>query len=299
MGKKKKYVPIEPDQKLPLIDCHCHIPWEPVPKEMTESYEEQYQNFLQAGGKKIIISSIDWESLQWMLKFLPNHPKCKLTAGFSPQTFVFSTDPELSANFSKWKDFILENPEKYIGIGEIGLDFHYAKTLDQRNKQIDGFREILRSTNHLNKPYILHVRNPGQNDGDPEHPEHKYNQNDSANLVIVKVLKEEGISPNRVMWHCFNGPKEWGIKLSQQGFMLSVITATYRNKKMRSYTKDVPIENLLAETDSYWQHPLKYGEINIPLNVKYSIAAIAYGHNMEQQEVALKILENAKKFFKI
>ena len=41
------------------------------------------------------------------------------------------------------------------------------------------------------------------------------------------------------------------------------------------------------------------GGFNEPANVKYAVAAIAYVNEMEQQEVAEKVLENAKKFFGI
>ena len=41
------------------------------------------------------------------------------------------------------------------------------------------------------------------------------------------------------------------------------------------------------------------GAYNTPANVKYSVAAIAYVNQIEQKEVAEKILLNAKNFFGI
>ncbi len=146
---------------------------------------------------------------------------------------------------------------------------------------------------------MIHVRNPGQNDTDRYHPDHPYNEPDSVNTIILKILEEEGILPHEVMWHCFSGPKEYGVKLAEKGYYLSVITSAYGQKRWRNYTKDVPIENLLTETDSPFQHPYQFGGFNTPNHVKYSIAAIAESHSMDQKVIANKIFENAKKFFNI
>jgi len=55
----------------------------------------------------------------------------------------------------------------------------------------------------------------------------------------------------------------------------------------------------ITETDSYYQHPYLRGPVNVPLNVKYAIAAIAHSHNISQQEVSRIIVENAINFFKL
>lgn len=288
-----------PERDLPLVDCHCHIPYSRVSKNIPKSYEEQYQEFMRNGGKFLITSSVDLETLEIMLEFSLNHEKCYLSSGFAPQTITYTKSHELERDYSKWQTFLHENQDKYVSIGEIGLDFHHAKTLQKRTEQIKYFNQILEDTRDLNKPYVLHVRNPSTNDVDREHPTHSFNKFDAANTEIIKLLQKNHINPRQVMWHCFAGPKEWGIKLANKGFMLSVITSGFRDKRMRSYTEEVPISQLLTETDSYWQHPLEFKGFNIPLNVKYSITAIAYTHNLPQYQVAHQVLENAKNFFSI
>ncbi len=56
---------------------------------------------------------------------------------------------------------------------------------------------------------------------------------------------------------------------------------------------------IISETDSYYQHPYKRGPINVPSNVRYAIAAIAYSHNVTQKLVSDRTVENAKRFFKL
>ena len=64
-------------------------------------------------------------------------------------------------------------------------------------------------------------------------------------------------------------------------------------------TKNSPLTSLVTETDSYYQHPYLRGPVNVPLNVKYSIAAIAFTHNVPQYEVSQITIENARRFFNI
>jgi Tat protein secretion system quality control protein TatD with DNase activity len=87
--------------------------------------------------------------------------------------------------------------------------------------------------------------------------------------------------------------------LPNQGFMLSVPSSAYGFEKWRRVTKFVPLKSLVTETDSYYQHPYKRRPINVPSNVRYSIAAIAYSHNMPQKVVSEQTVENAVKFFKL
>jgi len=145
----------------------------------------------------------------------------------------------------------------------------------------------------------LHVRNAAKHEYDREHPKHRFNNRDGANKEILKVLKEYGIDPKKVMWHCFSGPEEYGMLLSKQGFTLSVPSSAYGFDRWRKVSKNSPLKSLVTETDSYYQHPFRRGPVNVPDNVRYSIAALAYSHNLPQKVVSEKTIENAIRFFNL
>ncbi len=299
-GKKKRIIPIEPEPFLSLIDCHSHFPWDQNPARMVETYEKQYELFFEEGGKFIISCSVDWKSHQSIQKYVKSHDNMGYTSGWAPQTVTFTDKKKHDEEFSQWMDYIQNNPGNYLGIGEIGLDFHHAKKLDKRKLQIAVFKKIIKETKHLKKPYILHVRNPTQNDVDNENPDHEFNEFDIVNRLVLQILEEEKIEPSRVMWHCFSGPtKEWGNQLAAKGYIISAISSAYGNKKMLRFTSEVPISNIVTETDAPYQHPYQYGVSNTPRNVKYAIVALAFSHSMEQKKVAEIVLDNAKNFFKI
>ncbi len=290
----------EPVEGLKFIDVHCHLPFPRPKNDALPSNKEQYRNFFEMGGVYLINSSIDVNTLKLHLGFVKENKKnFGLCCGWAPQTVTYTPKDKYNAEWKEWIDFIKNNQEKYLAVGEIGLDFHHAKTLDKRNKQIEELEKIFELTSGFDKPYILHVRNAAQHEYDRQNPKHRFNNKDAANKEILKILKDFNIKAESVMWHCFSGPQEYGMSLPGQGFTLSVPSSAYGFNRWRDMSKDSPLKALVTETDSYYQHPFKRGPVNVPANVRYSIAAIAYSHGVSQKEVSEKTIENAVKFFNL
>jgi len=296
---KKINVP-EPEENLRFIDVHCHLPF-PRPKKNNRlpSDEQQYRDYLKNGGVYLVTSSIDNSTLELILNFVKNREKIGYTCGWAPQTVTYSPKSQYNREWRKWIEFIQANQENYLAIGEIGLDFHHAKTLEKREKQVMELKKIFDLTSKFNKPYVLHVRNAAEHEFDREHPKHRYNKRDGATKEILSLIKEFSLNPKKIMWHCFSGPDEYGTILPNQGYTLSVPSSAYGVNKWRRATNLSPLSALVTETDSYYQHPYLRGPVNVPLNVKYTIAAIAYSHNTTQQEVSRITVENAINFFKL
>jgi len=296
----KKIVIPEPEPGLNFIDVHCHLPFHRPRNDQLPSDKEQYLSYFKMGGQYLITSTIDIQTLNSTLDFMKKFAKnFGFTCGWAPQTVTYTPKDKYNIEWKKWIIFIQENIEKYLGIGEIGLDFHHAKSLEKRSKQIEVLKEIFELTRDLGKPYILHIRNAAEHEFDRAHPKHRFNKKDGVNKEILNILKEFKIEPQRVMWHCFSGPEEYGRALPNQGFILSVPSSAYGFSRWRRVTKFTPLESLVTETDSYYQHPYKRGPINVPSNVRYSIAAIAYSHNISQKAVSKKTVENAINFFNL
>jgi len=289
----------EPEEGLKFIDVHCHLPFPRPKRDTLPSDEVQYSNYFKQGGLYLITCSIDMNTLNLILKFIKNKENIGFTNGWAPQTVTYTREDKYKREWKQWVDYTLSNPDDYLAIGEIGLDFHHAKTLEKRNKQIEEFKKILELTKDLNKPYILHVRNAAKHEFDRQNPKHRFNNSDGVNKEILKILTDYKIDPKKVMWHCFSGPEEYGSSLTAQGFMLSVPSSAFGQNRWRNATKNSPIDSLVTETDSYYQHPYKRGPINVPSNARYSLAAIAFAHNISQKEVSEKTIQNAIKFFKL
>ena len=290
----------EPEENLKFIDVHCHLPFPRPKNDRLPSDQEQLHNYFKLGGQYLITSTIDMHTLSKTLLFKKNNSKnFGFTCGFAPQTVTYTPKEKYQEEWRNWVDFIQNNQEKYIAIGEIGLDFHHAKTLDKRKRQVEVFKRILELTMDFNKPYVLHVRNAAEHEYDRQNPKHRFNKKDGVNKEILKILDEYKIAPKRVLWHCFSGPDEYGRTLPTQGYILSVPSSAYGFNRWRKSTHHSPLNSLVTETDSYYQHPYKRGPINVPANVRYAIAAIAYSHNVPQKLVSEKTVENAIRFFNL
>ncbi|MBD3194027.1 MAG: hypothetical protein GF317_03160 [Candidatus Lokiarchaeota archaeon] len=294
-----KKVP-KPKDGLIFIDVHCHLPFPRPRNDRLPSDKEQYETYFNIGGQFLITSSIDIKTLYLTLDFLEKYRKnFGFTCGWAPQTVTYTPKNKYQDVWEKWKEYVTTNPKDFLAIGEIGLDFHHAKTLEKRENQIHVLKKIFELTKSLHKPYVLHVRNAAKNDFDSKHPQHRFNKEDGATKEILRIIEDFDLDPKKIMFHCFSGPEEYGRTLPEKGFTLSVPSSAYGYNRWRKVTKNSPLESLVTETDSYYQHPFKRGPINVPSNVRYSIAAIAYSHKLSQIKVSKQTTKNAIEFFKL
>ncbi|MFX1531281.1 MAG: TatD family hydrolase [Promethearchaeota archaeon] len=290
----------QPEEKLKFIDIHCHLPFPRPKNDQLPSNQEQYNNFFRLGGQYLITSTINVDTLNLTLLFIKEgYKNFGFTCGWAPQTVTYTPKDKYEAEWEKWIDYVLNHTKEFLAIGEIGLDFHHAKTLEKRNKQIFVLKQIFELTKDIDKPYVLHVRNAAEHEFDRENPKHRFNKSDGANKEILKIINEFNISPKKVIWHCFSGPEEYGRTLTNQGFIISVPSSAYGFNRWRKVSKNTPLGSIVTETDSYYQHPYKRGPINVPSNVRYAIAALAYSHNVTQESVSKITVENAINFFNL
>ncbi len=295
---RNEVIPIKPENEFPLVDSHAHFPDKEPYRKPTHSIESQYEFFFEKhNGQFIISSGSDWD-YDYIQDFFQTHENMYMSLGTGIPSNRYSID-KAQKDYKVFLEIAENNPETYVAIGEFGLDFHHGKTLKVRQQQIEYFQKVIQETKHLNKPYVLHVRNATQRDIDQQNPNHEFNQRDFLNKTVIRILEEEEISPERVMWHCFSGPSEWGPKLANMGYYISIPSSAYGFNRWRRNIKGVPLDRLLTETDACMQHPFKMGTYNTPANVKYAVAAISYVYEMEQQDVAEQVAKNARKFFDI
>ncbi|MHA1684072.1 MAG: TatD family hydrolase [Promethearchaeota archaeon] len=296
MGKKLN-IP-EPEDNLPFIDTHCHVPWTEG-KSRTGKPAKQLKDFLDVGGEFLITCSIDMKSAPLVANFARQNENVHFSCGMAPQTVTYTPRDDYEVEFGNWKEFSENNIDEIITFGEIGLDFHHAKTLEKRNLQVKEFKNILSFIVNKNKPVVLHVRNAGPADIDRDHPDHKFNNKDGAMNEILKQLKAHGINTNQTLFHCYSGPATMNDELAKMGFMFSVPSSAFGNNRWYKMSKSIPLHQLVTETDSPFQHPYLYKPTNVPSNARYSIAAIAHSHGIPQEEVAKATVENARRFFNI
>ena len=250
-----------------LIDTHAHI-------DMIEFPIAEIINQMQLNNvKKVIITSVEEKTLDKIINLANNYEQFYTMVGIYPsETKTYSDEIEN-------KMIELANNPKVVAVGEIGLDYYWDKTFNEIQK--DGFRKQIRMANRLNLPIVVHDR--------------------EAHKDTFDILKEEN-EGSKVLFHCFSGSVEFMKECVKQGWYIALGgVVTFKNAvKMKDVAKEVPLENLVLETDSPYLTPVPFrGKINQPAYVKYVAEEIANLRGMSIEELVDITTTNAEEFFGI
>ena len=169
--------------------------------------------------------------------------------------------------------------DRLVGIGEIGLDYAFVK--DNKEKQIELFKEQIRLANKLKLPIIVHSRD--------------------AALDTYNVLKE--VEPEYgALLHCFQPSDDLVRLVIEKKYTVAFggnITFK-RNESFKKYILQIPIEQIVIETDSPYlaPEPLR-GTVNDSSNLPIICRKLAEYKGMPVEFVAEKVYNNAIKFYKL
>lgn len=172
----------------------------------------------------------------------------------------------------------LTTHEKVVAIGEIGLDYYYNHSDEE--KQIYWFKKQLQLARDLALPVIIHSREACQ--------------------ITFDTLMASGVEEGVI--HCFSGSKELAKEYVKKGFYIGIGGAvTFKNaRKTVEVVETLPLEHLLIETDCPYLTPVPHrGKRNDSSYLSYIAQKIAEIKGISVEEVANVTKENAKKLFKI
>ena len=180
---------------------------------------------------------------------------------------------------SRLKDLLTS--ERVVAWGEIGLDFHYDNS--PRETQLDVFRRQLRAARACDVPVIIHTR--------------------EAEGETIRILQTDYAGSNRGgVFHCFTGSKELAQQAIELNFMISFsgIVTFRKAEDLREIAKQIPLENLLIETDCPFLAPVPHrGNRNEPAYVVEVARCIAELRGLSIEEVADVTTENFNRFLSI
>ena len=163
-------------------------------------------------------------------------------------------------------------------IGEIGLDYHYD--FSPREAQQEIFRAQIRLACELSLPIIIHTR--------------------EATDDTFRILREEGGSAVRGVFHCFTGDAAMARAALEIGFYLSYagILTFPKAAELREAARITPVDRLLAETDAPYLAPTPYrGKRNEPAFVARVVETLAELHGLAVAEMSAHVSQNFARLF--
>lgn len=170
--------------------------------------------------------------------------------------------------------------EKCVAIGEIGLDYYWPEPDHELQKkwfvrQLDLAREV-------GLPVVIHSRD--------------------AAADTVQILKDNNAGEIGGVVHCFSYSKEVALECVKMGFHIGVGgVLTFKNgKKMKEVVAEIPIENIILETDCPYLAPEpNRGKRNSSLNLPYVVKAMAEIKGITEQEVIDITERNARLMYRL
>ena len=246
-----------------FIDTHCHL--------SKEDYEDINQIVLDdrlAGVTPIIISGCTKDSILESLEYSKLYTDVFVTIGYHPSEADFITDEDL-LKLEEQLQF-----DKVVGVGEIGLDYHYGK--ENRSKQISLFEKQLVLAEKYHLPVVIHSRD--------------------ATMDTIHILKKHSVFG---VIHCFSGSLETATEYIKLGFLLGIGgVVTFKNSKLGDVVSNIPLEKIVLETDSPYLTPAPYrGKKNSSKYIPFIAEKIASCKNVSVDFVAEVTTKNAKRTF--
>ena len=257
---------------MQFVDTHTHL-YQP---DFKDDIENVIHGAMQAGVEKFLLPNIDRDSIAPMLNLVSNYPgKCFPMMGLHPTSVKEDYKNELAFIENE----LINNTDKFIGVGEIGIDLYWDKTF--LDNQINAFEYQINLAKKLHLPIVIHARESFDE--------------------IFDVLNITNDDKLRGVFHSFSGTSEQAGKAMSYGFYLGVGgIVTFKNGGLDKILNDIPLERIILETDSPYLSPApKRGKRNESANIRIIAERIAQIKNIPVQHVASVTTSNANKLFNL
>jgi TatD DNase family protein len=257
-----------------FLDTHAHL----YAEEFNSDIDFVMNSAIDEGIGYFLLPNIDKDSIPLMQKLVQSYPdNCFAMMGLHPCSVDGNFELQLK---------IIERQlfsEKYIAVGEIGMDLFWDKSF--LNEQKKAFQKQIDWAVELNIPICIHCRDAFD--------EIYSILNDNKSHLRQKKL--------RGVFHCFSGTFEQAQKVIELGFYLGIGgVVTFKNSGIDKVMEKIDLSKIILETDSPYLAPVPYrgkrNESKYILNIAYKIAEIK---NESIERIASITSANAIELFQL
>lgn len=257
---------------MKFIDTHTHL----FASEFKDDIDIVVKNAINSGVSKMLLPNIDSSTTNNMLQLCNKYPQhCLPMIGLHPCSVK-------KDNIDKEILHVEEmlNKNKFIAIGEIGLDLYWDKS--SLSYQKVAFESQIKLAKKYQLPIVIHIR-------------------DSFNeaIEIVEKLNNENLSG---VFHCFTGNIQEAERIiNLENFYLGIGgVVTFKNGGINKIINQISLDNIILETDSPYLTPTpfrgKRNESKYLVNIAQKMSEI---YEIDINEIANKTSSNAINLFKI
>lgn len=208
-----------------FIDTHCHLVGD---YSGADDLDAIVKRAIDANVGVLVCPGAEPDDLNKQIEIITKYDNIFATIGVHPE--AAENMPDVAALFP---DSVFEN-QKIIGIGEIGLDYHYGAEF--KKQQIELFEQQLDIARRNNMPVAIHTRDA------------------EADTIAILDNRVRGVM------HSFTSSWEMARIMLDRGFFFSANgILTFKNAdELRETYKKIPIDHIVIETDSPYLAPVPY-----------------------------------------
>ena len=254
-----------------LIDTHTHL----YSDQFDDDRDQVIQNCIDQGIDKLLLPNIDLNSIDGMHQLIKDYPNtCFPMMGLHP----CSVGADYKSVLKQMNNHL--NNNKYIAVGEIGMDLYWDKTFI--NEQADALKIQIEWAKEMKLPIVIHVR-------------------DAFDEIfeVIDPLNDDSLTG---VFHCFTGSLDQANKvLGYGGFKLGLGgVLTFKNSGLDKIVNDIDIKHLVLETDSPYLAPTPHrGKRNESTFVSLVAEKLATIKQIGLDEVAKITSNNANELFNL
>ncbi len=254
---------------LEFADSHCHLNYE----GLSQRTDDVLQAMACAGVTRALNICTTLEEADQVLEQTIGRPRLWCSVGVHPDYDEVAREPTVDELVSR------ADHEKVVAIGETGLDYYRLK--GDLDWQRERFRVHIRAARTVNKPLIIHTREAADD--------------------TLRILREEKSHEVAGVMHCFTESIDVARAAIDLGFFISLSgIVTFKNaQQVHEVAREVPLENLLIETDAPFLAPVPFrGKTNEPAFVVHVAERIAELKGLAVEEVAQVTTQNFCRFIR-
>lgn len=257
---------------MQLADSHCHLD----DAQFDADREEMIGRARQAGLKHMLAigTGNGPPDLKAAVRIAERYPFVYATVGVHPNDAA-----KVETNTFETLTDLLQHP-KVVGLGEIGLDYHWGVP---KETQVPVFVRQMEMAAAARIPIVIHTRD--------------------AWADTMELLRERWAPTGfACVMHCFTGTAEQARECVELGFYLAFggITTFPKASEVREAARITPIDRLLLETDSPYLAPVPHrGKRNEPAFVAHTAKVVAEVRGIDLDESARQTTLNFERLFGI
>jgi TatD DNase family protein len=254
-----------------FIDTHTHLFSEAFDEDRTAMVERS----IGAGVEKMLLPNIDVETIDAMHSLVKQYPaNCYAMMGLHPGS--------VKADWEEQLEIIRSNlfTNKYIAVGEIGMDLYWDKTFISEQAQV--FRMQVKWAKELQLPIVIHAR--------------------EAFDEIFEIVDELNDDRLTGVFHCFTGTVEQANHVLNYGrFKLGIGgVLTYKKAALDAVLEKIDLSHIILETDSPYLTPVPFrGKRNESSYLIHIAEKLTDVYGVSLKEIEEKTTQNALELFNL